>query len=152
MNVNLEQLEFTVIQRSAPSALVTIGDRTVAKNGWSLLAFDQHLTTEHLPNKEWCDMACLARTMFLRNTPDNRRKARSKIRGAFRILLKRGYFLAIEYSVGDRGKILRCKLLPATGITEQEQQVASYQLRCMHQRGEIAKEQIIAAQQLLSLT
>ena len=145
--------ESTALAVQSPVALVTIGQRTLSTRGWNLVAFDEHLTT-HLtdaPRRQWCEVACLARTMFGRSTPDNRRWVQAKLGHAFRMMLRRGYFVVIEYAQGPQshGEAVACKLLPATGATEQERQYATYQLTRMRRRKEITEETFTAAQQIL---
>ena len=133
--------------------LAKVGDRHVSMVGWSMATVADHLRThdiEEAPEDKWCSVECMARTMFQRNTEENRQKVRERVRGLFRALLTQGYFMVIAYdeSPGGRGKIVACRILSDTP-TEQEVQAADRQLERMRSRKEVSEELFAQAHALI---
>lgn len=133
--------------------LVTIGNKTVNVTGsWNALMVIQHLK-DHLadlsPRKKWCTVECMAKTMFLRNSEDNRGRVRKAVAPTFKKLLKLGMFLAIEYN-GSHRAITAMKIYEESGGAN-EQKAAEEQLNRMRARGEVSAMAWGHARQLVSL-
>lgn len=126
------------IQKAPRIAVVRDGGRTVSTRGFTMAVFEEHLREhESYPlSQRWCEVECVARVMWGRNSPSNQRRVRVKMRTAFRVLLTRGLFLLREYEQGAHGKIKNCKLLDM-GI-ESERQYAEAQLKRMRRYREIS--------------
>lgn len=114
--------------------LVKVGsvDRSIV--GWSYKGFEAHLLGHH-DLGTWCDVACGARTMFLRDTARNEKAIRQRLRGAQRKFIDTGRFLAVTY--GARGAAMQFKIFDAAHATESELQAAVFQLERMRTRGEV---------------
>lgn len=131
--------------------LVEIGERRISTRGWALELFLQHLQ-EHLarPNGKWCDVACMARTMWGRNTPTNRAAVRRSAARGFRGCLLRGLFVVIEYAGPEHhGQILAWKLFDRATADDAERQHASEQLARMQRRRELSSELVAKAGELI---
>lgn len=131
--------------------LIAVGDRTLSSHGWRLPLVEEHLHA-HLsfgPSRKWCSIDCLARTFFGRNSPTHRDAVRRRLSRAFRVLLTRQVFLVIEYAqgTGAHGEAIACKFYQSD--TPDEREYASAQLRRMHQRHDLTKAQVAAAEALL---
>ena len=133
--------------RKTQVALQQVGDREVSFVGWRT-----DLATEHFKShlgrpdhdSKWCEIECLARTFYGRNSPENRRKARRNLTLAFKMLLSEGVFLVIEYAngAGTHGEATACKIMLRDTCTPQEEQAAGEQLRRMERRKELTVDQL----------
>lgn len=138
-------------------SLVEIGSGANAR-AISPVGYRSHLAYEHLqwhreqqdPRRQWCEMKCLARTMFQRDSQKNRAEARKRVARLFHWCLERGEFLLIEYDSAANGQIVAIKLHDA-GAGEIERQYAQFQLERMERRRQIAGEKLERAQLLLDL-
>jgi hypothetical protein len=131
-----------VLAKIEESKLAHIGKRQVSMVGWSLGTVTDHLLT-HLvepdPIDRWCDVDCMARTMFQRKTDGNIKRVRQRIRGLFRALLEQGRFMAIRYddAPSGRGRILACKILTEEH-NEADVIAANRQIERMYERKELS--------------
>jgi hypothetical protein len=126
--------------RPRPS-LVEMNGRQVSQIGFSTYLLEDHLrhhAVQKVREKDaagqrdvvrigtWCSISCLARTMYLRDTPTNRKKARKALPRAFRTLLLRGIFVVFDYEPrikghGGSGEIKQVKLFDGHGDTVEDQ-------------------------------
>jgi hypothetical protein len=132
----------TAIRTVTRPSLVTVGARTISANGWRIPLVEDHLEW-HLaqgPSKKWCKVECMARTMFLRNSPKTRDDVRRRVAPAFKALLHHDRFLTIDYRTGpgSHGEIVAVKLFETTsGI---ERQFAERQINRMRAHHEVSRE------------
>ena len=129
------------------SPLITVGSRTISKHGWTIPAAEAHLHI-HLGKEDdkWCDVGCMAKTMFLRNSDSNRLEVRRRVSRLRSMLLEKGQFLIVEY--GDRGKIKCFKIFEINGDPSEGLMVQS-QLARMLDRNEVTAERARQIQNLL---
>jgi hypothetical protein len=123
--------------------LIVVKGREVSANGWHHYLAEQHLNW-HLTQPEsgkWCDVECMAKTMFRRNSPDNCMKVRKRMPSLFRVLLGRNRLMVIEYDFAKdgHGKIIACKLFEAS-TAGMEHQHALTQLERMQKRMMLSQE------------
>jgi hypothetical protein len=128
-------------------SLTKVGDRKV-----SLLGFRVHLAIEHLQDhlvskNPWCDIGCMARTMFGRNTESNRARIRRSVRLVFKALLDQRVFLVISYDPTNHGRIEAMKLYQGGG---HETEHAMLQLRRMLKRKQLTDDLFQSARALVS--
>lgn len=130
-----------VVHRIAPYR-----DRKVSLVGLSIPGAVEHLR-EHLTSKEkWCDVGCMARFAYQRNSESNRARVRRSVRSIFRALLAEGTFLVISYDPANHGRIDSIKLYQAD---EQEMRHALLQLERMHRRKQLTDELFQSAKTLI---
>lgn len=84
------------------SSFATIGDRQLAKRGYSINALNEHLHAHLIRptdfnGKIWCDVRCGAKTFFGRDSRENRIRIRIRFGRATSGLLKRGLLLLKDY-------------------------------------------------------
>src|SRR4030095_11089449 len=130
--------------------LVRLKNRNVSPLGWRHDFFEEHLL-EHLsfpPSAQWCQIGCMARTMWGRNTPTNQVGVRRRLARAFLTMLRRHQLVVIEYAhgKGTHGEALAIKLYRRGDL---ERETAQYQLDRMRRRKEISAETLEAAQRVL---
>ena len=142
----------TALQPVKSRDLVKVGNRYISTAGYHVDLFRQHLETHLLNDEKWCRVSCAARTMFGRDTEANRKKIRDRVRGAFKAMLERGQFMAIEYDLSSegRGKIAAFKLFEGQGGTER--QAAEFQLERMHRRREVSDSMLQQARQVIGVS
>jgi hypothetical protein len=145
--------ELTVVKPKPE--LVTIKNRSVSPYGFRHVLMADHLT-EHLGSvsKQWCEVSCLARTMFGRNSEVNRAAVRRRLAAAFRWFLDRKLFLVIDYEgfgQGHHGESKAVKIYDPTKQLALELQSAQEQLDRMLRRREISKERYDKALELLNV-
>lgn len=147
--------ELTTVKRKPDLALVKIHDRSVSVQGFRHPLMEEHLT-EHLGllSEQWCEIGCLARTMFGKNIPANRTAIRKRLRRAWNYFLDRDVLLVIEYEprgYGHNGESKAVKLFCQTDLSEPsaERQYAEVQLERMKKRREITGGRYIKACALL---
>jgi hypothetical protein len=135
--------------------LINVGKRPLSVRGFRHDVFIEHLQ-DHLGkrmSRQWCEVSCLARVFFGRNTEANREAVRERLRGAFRVLLGRGLFLLIERAEqghGHHGEALAVKLyVNGEGL---EKNVAESQLARMAQRHEISGKLLNIAEGIIAST
>lgn len=126
--------------------MVPYRDRKVSLVGLSIPGAISHLR-EHLTSKEkWCDVGCMARFAYQRNSDSNRARVRRSARSIFRALLADGVFLVISYDPANHGRIDSMKLYQAD---EQEMKHALLQLERMHKRKQLTDELFQSARALV---
>jgi hypothetical protein len=130
--------------------LITIGARAISL-GWSRVAALEHLDG-HLNqpiSHHWCEVGCMARTMWHLNTKSNRERVRRQIPNMFRYALGRGLFLVIEYATGrgTHGEAIALKLYVRPDGAERQH--AEHQLSRMLRRRELSQENYERARSLL---
>lgn len=133
--------------------LIEIGKRSISAYGYTNEGVEAHLCWHltQLPSKKWCSPDCMSRTMFGRNTDNGRRGVRKRIANTFRVLLKRGLFLAIEYdaSPSGHGEIMAFKLFEnGEGA---ESQYALAQIERMTRRRKLSEEMRERALQVIGV-
>src|SRR6266851_6745407 len=107
------------LEPAQPAPLVSIGERRISTNGFTINAAEAHLR-EHSEEEEeerWCNPGHLARTMFGRNSEAMRKEMLKRISRLRSELLERGLFLVTDYGAG--GRIRRFKLFERDGSTEE---------------------------------
>jgi len=137
----------------AKPELVTVKNRSVSAYGFRHTLLSDHLQ-QHLGSvrNQWCDIGCLARTMFGRNIETNRKNVRQRIAGAFRWFLDHGMFLVIDYESfgnGHHGESKAVKLYRPEKQLSLELQTAQSQLDRMLRRREISQERYEKASRLI---
>lgn len=138
----------TVVKRG--DSIVRIGRRDYSLVGWKFEAVELHVLN-HQGKGTWCDIPCLARTFFGRDTQTNRKAVRRRL---FRIngrMIDRRRFLVIEYATttnGKSGEAQRVKIYE--GKTEGERQAALSQLDRMRRRREVSETNYTKALSILS--
>jgi hypothetical protein len=127
-----------------------VGERTVSAHGWRYSLVERHLR-DHLEREadQWCEVECLARTMFARNTQRNRREVRQRLHLVFTKCLDRGLLLVITYERGSHGPAVACKLFRGEG--EEELQYAAAQLERMRRRLALRADRYETAKSLIVL-
>lgn len=144
--------EESALQIANHVELVKVGDRSVSAHGFRVDLVRQHLE-EHLTGEQkWCEVGCLAKTMFGKNIESNRKQIRRRIAPTFISLLsKYGAFLVIQYDLTKkgRGKILAVKLYEHGDGAER--QYANLQLDRMHRRRQVTTQIMEQAQMVLGL-
>jgi len=143
--------ELTVV-KTKPE-LVTVRNRSVSPYGFRHALMADHLE-EHLGSlrKQWCEIGCLARTMFGRNSDVNRKAVRQRMSFAFRWFLDRGIFLVIDYEAhgaGHHGEAKALKIYKPSAQLTLELQSAHSQIDRMLRRKEITQERYDKALQIL---
>lgn len=133
--------------------LVTIKNRSVSPYGFRHALMRDHLE-EHLASlrKQWCEVGCLARTMFGRNSEVNRRAVRQRMSFAFKWFLDKGIFLVIDYEIyggGHHGEAKALKIYMPSGQLTLELQSAKSQIDRMLRRKEITQERYDKARKIL---
>jgi hypothetical protein len=128
-----------VVQRPE---LIAVGKRSVSPSGWHHYPAEEHLNwhlTEPQSGK-WCRVECMAKTMFLRNTPANCTKVRARLPNLVKRLIARNRLLVIEYDAARDGhnKMIACKIFEASGELERDH--ARRQLDRMHKRIAFSQE------------
>ena len=132
------------IEKDSP--LITVGNRTISKQGWTIRAAEAHLLGHLLDEHgKWCEDACMAKVMFGRNSDSNRYEVRRRMSRLRNMLLERGKFLVVEY---DRGKIERFKMFEAGGDQE-ERALAKERVNQLLERNEVSAEQAQRIQKIL---
>jgi len=121
----------------------------------SIVGYSSKLAIEHLLNhiespqsKRWCSVACMARTMYGRDTAKNRKAVRKNGRVLFRRMLDRSQFLVIEYGE-SHGEILAFKIYEKD--VDLEAQAAQLQIDRMSRRQELNAEQMAIAKKILGM-
>jgi len=143
----------TALQTVKQPALINIGARALSTRGFRHDILEEHLK-DHLGkplNKQWCEIGCLARAFWGRNTQASREAMRKRLPGAFREFLGRNLFLVIEYAEhahGHHGEALAVKLY-RKGEQGLERQHALEQVEKWHRRRQISDETLQRAQLLL---
>lgn len=138
----------SAIVRVVPT-VVPYRDRKVSLVGLSIPGAIGHLR-EHLTSREkWCDVGCMARFAYQRNSDSNRARVRRSVRSIFRALLVDGTFLVISYDPANHGRIDSMKLYEAG---EAETRHALRQLERMHRRKQLTDELFQAARTLVQPT
>jgi hypothetical protein len=142
----------TALRAVKKLTLTRIGTRSVSTFGWRLPLFEEHLT-DHLAmaqSKKWCDVACAARTMFGHNTVSNRAAVRKRMNKAFRDLLAKKLFLAVEYDAAHHNQISAFKLFENGSGAESEN--ARYQLAKMRAKKQLSDKMLLSALAVVGLT
>jgi len=135
------------IVRQQHAELVTVGKKSRSMQGYRNDLVEEHLHW-HLTqmSNKWCSTDCMARTLFGRNSEENRKKVRSRMGLAFRFLLLRsGTFLVIEYddSPKGHGKIKAMKVFESgSGM---EGQYAQHQIKRMTDRQQLTEDMRVQA-------
>jgi hypothetical protein len=123
-------------------------NRKVSLVGLSIPGAVEHLR-EHLVSKEKrCEVGCMARFAYQRNSDSNRARVRRSARYIFRALLSVGEFLVIYYDPANHGRIEAMKLYEHG---EDETKHALLQLHRMHRRKQLTDELFQAARALVQL-
>jgi hypothetical protein len=141
------------VVRAKPE-LVKVRDRAVSPYGFRHDLVEAHLNDHLLTLKPWCEVGCLARTMFQRNTAASRAAIRKRLSGAIRYFLCKQIFLVVEYEArggGHRGESKAMKIYSPTLLPSAEQQCAQLQLERMHKRREINEALYIEACAILGI-
>lgn len=134
-----------LVPRQEPK-LFKVGDRVLAKGGFSVVALEEHLKQQLVSDvNKWTPIESLCRVFFGRVSEGNRRKMRNRVTSTSRELLKRGIFVLKDYS--PRGSITRIKILNPSNSTEQV--CANLQLERMEARGEVSKVQAEAMRKII---
>jgi hypothetical protein len=142
-----------VRERPKPE-LIKIKDRSVSGYGFRHILMKDHLNDHLLTLKNWCEVRCLARTMYGRDTPNNRAAIRKRLSPAIRHFLKQNMFLVVEYEArggGHRGEAKAMKIYTPSLVPSAEQQYAISQLERMRKRNEITTDLYQAACQILGV-
>jgi hypothetical protein len=143
--------QLTVVK--AKPELVTVRNRSVSPYGFRHTLMADHLEN-HLASlsNQWCEVGCLARTMFQRNSEANRKAVRQRLAGAFRWFLDHGLFLVIEYESigkGHHGESKAVKIYRRESQLQIEFQTAEMQLERMLRRREISQDRYNKAMEIL---
>lgn len=141
-----------IATKRKPVELVRVGEHSHSPVGWRLDVLEQHLT-EHLTQaseRQWCEVACMARTMLGRDSRKNRQGVRWRLSRAQPKMIALGYFVVIEYARGQgtRGEALACKLLSASASVH-ERQCAEVQLARMRARRDFTAAHLERARSLI---
>jgi hypothetical protein len=129
------------------------GSRKGSLRGWARVLVEEHLEA-HIKGQvsgQWCAVECMARTMFGRNTPKNRKAVRKGLVRAFRDLLRSNRFLVIDYAPmkgKTHGEALACKIYDPKGA-EDQRECSEHQLAKMLRRGQINADLLETARALL---
>jgi hypothetical protein len=145
--------ELTVVKNKPE--LVEVKNRSVSAYGFRHTLMNDHLQ-QHLESlrKQWCEVGCLARTMFQRNSEANRKQVRQRMAGAFRWFLDRGIFLVIDYEIfgnGHHGEMKAIKIYQPSAQLTIEFESAQSQVKRMLRRREISQERYDKAVQLIKV-
>lgn len=105
------------VLKMRPDHITVVGEgkkaRKVSTVGFRTPIAYTHLL-EHLehvePKDKWCTTDCFARSIFGKNTQNNREESRSRMGYLFRVLLPQDIFLLLDYSDPHRA-IAAAKIL-----------------------------------------
>lgn len=146
----------TALAEVKPKAeLVKIGSRSVSISGFRHDFLEEHLDEHRIKpeSEQWCSPECLSRIIFGRNTPNNRAGVRKRLSRAFREMLKRHRFLAIEYASrgnGHNGEAIAFKFVEANEAG-QARQYAIDRLEKMRRHLRMTEAELEIAKALLKI-
>lgn len=105
-------------------ALVKVGQNSLASRGFRNIDFVEHLH-DHVQESrkikpllpKWCEIGCMARTMYGRNIESHRYAIRHRVAAARRYMIERGALLLTDL---DKNKIRALKIYDNTSTDEKE--------------------------------
>lgn len=141
--------------------LVTLGTKTIARSGFRFDALREYLETRLVPPlqssrkqfRPWASVEDLARVFFDRADKKTCSQIRRRLTWARLRFIDANLFLVVQYDMGagkgskSHRKILAVKLFDKE--REDDRQYAQLQLSQMIKRGELKKQQIQKAEQLV---
>lgn len=142
----------TALRVVKPQHLTKVGTRMISTVGFRVDLVLQHLEWHRLlenPRQRWCEVGCLAKTIFHRNDEHNRKCVRSRMARVVRDALDR-YQRLVVLEYGDRGthgKIQAMKIYD--GGEGLERQCAMHQLDRMRSRRQLTDRMLETALRLM---